>query len=198
MWRRSLSLGFSSTQSSTVCGHPPRLRIHPSVFTLFACFVPGTLAVLFFQCMTALLSPVCRKGESIKWGLVTYTALMFSIATVYTAMNFNIQSTSFLDNREFSVALPNGRRLLVGPILYQTTIRRTALGGLVPNIMFSLNNWLADGLLVSFSVFTSRPHSSGCLTSAPPSSIVVTYYSPRTSGSSFCPSSCTLPLWVRI
>ena len=99
--------------------------------------------------MSALLSPARRQGEAIKWGLVTYTALMFSMATVYTAMNLNIQILSFIDNREFSAAYPDGTRFLIGPILYQTIIRQTPLGGTVPNIMFSLNNWLADGLLVS-------------------------------------------------
>ena len=100
------------------------------------------LIVLFFQCMAALLNPTNRRGEDIRWGVVFYTALMFSFATILTAVNLDIQSISFIDNREFT---DGGRPL--GPVGYQESIRPTPLG-LIPNVMFLLNYWFADGLLV--------------------------------------------------
>ena len=104
--------------------------------------------MLFFQCMAALLNPVHNKGDGIKWWLVFYTVAMFSFVTVYTAMNLHIQSNSFVDNRGRDPSYSM-------PLEYQYSIREAALG-LVPNIMFNLNNWLADGLLVS-SLFDAAP-----------------------------------------
>jgi len=104
----------------------------------------GILVVLFFQCMAALLNPANRKRDGIKWGLVSYTAVMFSFATVLTGMELDIRSISFIDNREFpgadGVAPP-------GPLGYQSFIWSGALT-LVPDLMFILNKWLADALLV--------------------------------------------------
>jgi len=51
--------------------------------------------------LVALFNPVNRKGEGIRWGLVSYTILMFVFATIFTAVNLHIQSTSFINNREF-------------------------------------------------------------------------------------------------
>ena len=34
--------------------------------------------------MAALFDPVHRRGEGIKWGLVSYTVVLFSIVTVFT------------------------------------------------------------------------------------------------------------------
>jgi len=118
-----------------------------SMLTSIVRFILGVLIVLFFQCMAALLNPIHRRGERIRWWLVFHTVAMFSLVTVHTAMNLHIQSNSFIDNRKlvgFS-----------GPLAYQSDVRQTALG-LVPNVMFNLNNWLADGLLVS-SVFDAAP-----------------------------------------
>ena len=104
--------------------------------------------------MAALLNPAHRKEEGIKRWLIFYTVAMFSFVTVYTAMNLYIQSNSFIDHRgHFDDELP-----LSGPLYYQFRIRVTALG-FVPNVMFNLNNWLADGLLVSplFDAASTRP-----------------------------------------
>ena len=95
--------------------------------------------MLFFQCMAALLNPVHRRGEGTKWWLVSHTVAIFSFVTVYTAINLHIRSKSLIDNRELVGSS--------GPLDSQHGIRSTALG-LVPDIMFNLNNWLADGLLV--------------------------------------------------
>ena len=113
--------------------------------------------MLFFRCMAELRNPVYRREEGIKWGFIFYTLAMFSFVTVYTAMNLHIQSKSFIDNREggghLTSTVSNS-----GPLYYQYNIRGTTLG-LIPNVMFTLNNWLADGLLVSssFDATSTRP-----------------------------------------
>ena len=129
---------------------PPPTRVRLFALTSIVRFILGFLVTLFFQCILALLNPVYRRGEGVKWWLVFHTLAMFSFVTVYTSMNLYIQSNSFIDHRE----LPGAS----GPVHYQTEIRQTALG-LVPNIMFNLNNWLADGLLVSplFDAASTRP-----------------------------------------
>ena len=119
-------------------------------------FILGALIMLFFQCMVALLNPAYRRGEGIKWWLVFHTVAMFLFVTVYTAMNLQIQSDSFIDNRK-DILLPTIS--LSGPLTYQNCIHNTALG-LIPNVMFNLNNWLADGLLVS-SLSNAAPMNPG-------------------------------------
>ena len=129
----------------------------PLTRTHFVCLsIPGVLIVVFFQCMATLLNPVHRRGEGIKWGLVAYTMVMFSFVTVYTGVSLHIQSISFIDNREFTYL---GAQF--GPLGYQSTIRRTVIG-MFPTVMFVLNYWLADGLLVSFLVWC-RIRSPRCL-----------------------------------
>ena len=103
--------------------------------------------MVFFQCMAALLSPVDRRRGGIKWVHVSYTVLMFSLATVYTATNLNVQSISFINNREFpgvEGVFPPGP---LGYLWFNSRMLCT-----VPNLMFLLNNWLADGLMVGFSL----------------------------------------------
>jgi len=107
-------------------------------------FILGLLIMLFFQCMAALLNPAYRR-EGIKWWLVFYTAAMFSFVTVYTAMNLHIQSKSFIDNRR---DIEDVGGSFSGPLQYQYGVHLTVLG-LLPSVAFNLNNWLADGLLVS-------------------------------------------------
>jgi len=100
--------------------------------------------------MVALLNPAHRREEGIKWWLVLYTMAMFSFVTVYNAMNLHILSNSLIDNR--------GLAYYDGPLVYQEEIRTTVLG-IIPSVMFNLNNWLADGLLVSslFDAMLTRP-----------------------------------------
>jgi len=102
--------------------------------------------------MVALLNPPHRRDEGIKLWPIFYTVAMFSLVTVYTVMSLHIQSISFIDNRRDDGGYS-------GVIGYQAIIRRTPLG-IVPNIMFNLNNWLADGLLVS-SLFDAVPTRPG-------------------------------------
>ena len=114
------------------------------MLTVFVRFLLGVVIVLFFNCMGALVNPVNHRGQGIKWGLVFYTVVMFAFVTVYTAMNLNLQSISYIDNREFPGV---GDVLPPGPLGYQWFMYSNALT-IVPNLMFLLNNWMADGLLV--------------------------------------------------
>jgi hypothetical protein len=63
---------------------------------------------------------------------------------VFVGMGLYTESISYIDNREFT---GNGV-LLPGPFLYQFFINSEMIS-VVPNIMFQLNQLLADGLLVS-------------------------------------------------
>lgn len=99
--------------------------------------------------MDALLNPVGRTKEGIKWGLVAHTVAMFLSATIYTAINLDLQSTSSIDNREF----PGDGVLFPGPLGYQFFINSRPIT-IVPDTLILLNGWLADGLLVN-SVFIS-------------------------------------------
>jgi hypothetical protein len=106
--------------------------------------VLGIFIVLFFQCMSALLNPVNGPRKKIRWGLVAHTAAMFSFVTVYTATTLDTQSISYIDNREF----PGADGWSPGPLGYQFFIYSKPIT-LVPSLMFTLNQWLADGLLVN-------------------------------------------------
>ena len=101
--------------------------------------------------MAALLDPVDHRGEPIKWGLVSYTVVMFSVATVQTAVNLQIQSISYIDNREFPGIVGE---ISPGPIGYQVFMGHEALTTL-SNVMFFLNAWLADGFLVSSLLYAA-------------------------------------------
>ena len=100
---------------------------------------------MFFQCISALFDPINRAREGIRWGLVTYTAVMFSFVTVFVAMNLNNQSVSYIDDRAFT----GNNGIPPGPLGYQF-LRYSKPMSIVPHFMFLLNNWLADGLLVSY------------------------------------------------
>jgi len=91
----------------------------------------------------------------VKWGPVVYTFLMFTFATVFTAMNLNIQSVSYIDNREYA---GDDDKIPPGPLGYQYFIYSKALS-IVPNLMFLLNNWLADGLLLyrCYVIYSMNP-----------------------------------------
>lgn len=95
--------------------------------------------------MSALFDPVNRTTGGTRWGLVSYTVAMFSFVTVYTAINLDILSVSYIDNREFPAGVDGV--LPPGPFGYQALIYSRAMDT-ISNVMFLLNNWLADGLLV--------------------------------------------------
>ena len=98
----------------------------------------GIVVIVFFKCMAALFDPDHRRGEAIKWGIVSYTVAMFSLVTVGTAAQFDVQSISYIDNRGYHA----------GPLGYQLAIYSEAIN-VIQNVAFALSNWLADGFLVS-------------------------------------------------
>ena len=129
----------------------------------------GVVIVLFFRCMATLLNPADRT-RGIKWGFVVHTALMFSIVTVYHADNLGLQSLSYVNNREY----PGDNDGFPGPFNYQYIIYNKPIA-VTPPIMFILNYWLADGLLVS-----SAPNivAEASNVSCSSSSIVAVFFTP--------------------
>ena len=115
------------------------------MLTLFLSFVLGMTIMVFFKCMAALFNPVYRRGERVKWGLVSYTVAIFSSLAIHNAVVFNVQSICFIDNRNFS---GGDGELSPGPLGYQLSTDSGALN-LIAYITFFFNGWLADGLLVS-------------------------------------------------
>jgi hypothetical protein len=94
--------------------------------------------------MGLLLDPACRAKGGTKWGLVAHTTAMFSLATVFIGMTLDIQSICDVDNRLFS-----GSEILPpGPLGCQILTYTKAIG-IVPSVVWLVNQWLADGLLVS-------------------------------------------------
>lgn len=121
-------------------GGPAFVFVHPALQFV----IPGVIVILFFQCIGALLSPVNRTRREIKWLLVTHTVAIFLFVTVFTALNLDTLSTSYVDNRE-----AHGTVKLPGPLGYQWTTYSTPRG-VVVTFMFLLNNWLTGGLFVSY------------------------------------------------
>jgi hypothetical protein len=102
----------------------------------------GIAIVLFSQCMGVLRNPVNRTMRAVRWKLIIHLATMFSFMTISTALSFGLQPISYINNREFPGA---DGALSPGPLGYQYSRPINA----VPNVLFVLNSWLADGLLVS-------------------------------------------------
>ena len=115
------------------------------MLTSFVLSVLGMVVVLFFNCIAALFNPIHRRGEGIKWALVAFTVTMFSLETVVTLISLNNLSAAYIDNREFP---GNERAPSPGPLGYQVD-HYFGVTAVVPNFGAVLNNWLADGLLVS-------------------------------------------------
>jgi hypothetical protein len=96
--------------------------------------------------MSPLLDPVHHTTKGFKWGLVAHTVAMSLTSTIGFAINRNRFSNSFIDHREF----PGVEGYNSGPTGYWDFIvsNRGAVVD-VSYIMFPLNQWLADGFLVS-------------------------------------------------
>lgn len=104
--------------------------------------------------MRVLLNPIHRT-TGIKWVLVVHTIAMFSFVTINTGMGLNLSSTAYINHREFS-GIAGGD---TGPIGYKSFVSSNAIR-IVPNTMFELNQWLADGLLVSYLLASSSAETS--------------------------------------
>ena len=98
----------------------------------------GIVVALFFQCMATLLSPANSMGRGIRWAHVAHTVALFLFLTVSLVIAFDYLSIEYINNREFPP----------GPIGYDGLLSLKA-STTVLNAMFPLNQWLADGLLVS-------------------------------------------------
>jgi hypothetical protein len=95
---------------------------------------------------------------------------MFSIVTAYNADNLALQSLSYINNREY----PGDNDGYPGPYNYQYIIYNKPIS-FAPYIMFILNFWLADGLLVSFVLnIVAQVSNVGC----PSSFTAVAFFTP--------------------
>jgi hypothetical protein len=126
------------------------MPIHLNILGVHS-IVLGIVIALFFRCTSAFLNPANRMEGRVKWGLVTHVALMFSIVTVTTGMGLNLTPTAYITNREY----PGDDEFPPGPIGYKFHIYATALS-VTPNNLFQVNQWLADGLLVSCVPIVSK------------------------------------------
>jgi hypothetical protein len=131
----------------------------------------GIVAILFLHCLSALLYPAGHTKGGIKWGLVAHTSAMFSFATIAVGLGIDLQSISYIEDRDFP-GFYNGEA--PGPLGYQLLVYSKAIN-VVPNLMFILNQLLADGLLVSF-VFSTVCLASNMDPSS--SSIVAMLFTP--------------------
>lgn len=105
----------------------------------------GIVIILFVQCMAVLLSPNSRARGDIKWRLVVFAAVMFSLATIGAALGFTFRSVIFINGREFPGA--QGGEIPPGPLGYSDILFPQAIN-IVCEITFQFNQWLADGFLV--------------------------------------------------
>ena len=108
---------------------------------------------------------------------------MFTVVTIYTAINLHIQSISYIENRDF----PGTDKLPPKPLGYQSFIYFEPIY-VVTNVMFVLNNWLADAMMVS-SMEKSILKMSDLSCSS--SSIVATQFISHSAGSLLCLVYCT-------
>ena len=105
----------------------------------------GIVVALFFQCMATLLSPAHPIRKGIRWALVAHTVSLFLFLTIPIGIDFADRlSVQYINNREF----PGNDKSPPGPVGYDELLDSEAATTIF-NVMFPLNQWLADGLLVS-------------------------------------------------
>lgn len=107
--------------------------------------IPGIVVVLFFRCMGALLDPVNRTSRGTNWALVAHTVAMFSFLTIPIPMVLHKLSNWYINNRNF----PGDDEDPPGPFGYSGFVDPKPIK-VAYALMFPLNQWLADGLLVCF------------------------------------------------
>ena len=94
--------------------------------------------------MGVLLSPANPIKKKIKWALVVHTVALFLFLTIPVGIDLNYLFITYIENREF----PGDDEHPPGPLGYDDRLHNKAAFS-VFNFMFPLNQWLADGLLVS-------------------------------------------------
>jgi hypothetical protein len=99
----------------------------------------GITILLFFKCMRGLLWPKKRYGSSRNPYTAVYTFVLFSVTTVFVALNARNAQLAYIDFRGF----PDG------PFMYTLSQYGTVIV-VTPNVAFVVANWLADGLLVCY------------------------------------------------
>ena len=94
--------------------------------------------------MATLLRPTDRSREGIRWTLVAHTIALFLFLTIQKGIGFYNLSIEYINIREF----PGNDEFPPGPTGYNGLLDLKA-GITLANAMFPLNQWLADGFLVS-------------------------------------------------
>lgn len=109
---------------------------------LVGAIVYGITVVLFFRCIGTLIDPGNAMRKSVKWGLLAHTMALFLFFTTKLMMNLYVEFAEYNDYRDF----PGTDELPPGPIGYQLA----HFNGITTSapVMFALNQWLADGLLL--------------------------------------------------
>ena len=102
---------------------------------------------LFFRCIGALLSPINPMRRGTKWAFVSHTVAMFSFLSIPIGIDLHNLSILYINNRGFS----GNNESPPGPLGYDEVPATSAIDA-VFNIMFPLNQWLADGLLVRLTM----------------------------------------------
>ena len=104
----------------------------------------GIVVALFFRCMATLLNPANPIRKGIRWALVVHTVALFLFLTIPFGIGFDDLSIEYINNREF----PGNDEFPPGPVGYGDLLGLKATTTVL-DAMFPLNQWLADGLLVS-------------------------------------------------
>ena len=104
------------------------------------------VVILYFECAIAILKPPVGRRRGRRWGLLVYTTCLFALGSIYTGCNLRVRELSYIDNREFPGKAPS---LPPGPIGY-TLLSQSKPVSMLSNASFTVANWMADGLLVSW------------------------------------------------
>ena len=120
---------------SSICTYPSVLPI-----------LLGIIVTLFFQCVGALIGSGNDTRRSVKLGLVAYTAALFSFSTISLVVGRDEVSVGFVDTRNF----PGTEAVPPGPIGGTDIFRLSSVCETLIGFPTFVNQWLSDGLLVSF------------------------------------------------
>ena len=93
--------------------------------------------------MATLLNPANPIRKGMRWALVAHTVAMLLFLTVSVGIPYDEVSIEYIDNREF-----RNDQFPPGPAGYDGSLQFNAITTVFVT-MFPLNQWLADGLLVS-------------------------------------------------